>query len=164
MFFEGELPDSIVIEENLTINDCLRDSSKESYLSFCDSIIEEAGEHNQRLVEAASDFCYKNKGANTIDVFGKLTYEHYVFTKKHFKNIFKPQREDGWEIFHNLYPHSFGLITLARPGFSNDGTLAVMYIGHQVEYMMGYGRIYVLEKSDNKWIDTKIIIGCEWES
>jgi hypothetical protein len=78
--------------------------------------------------------------------------------------LFDTEGKDGWQEFYKFHPKSPGIITLSRPGFSKDGGLAVIYMGNQANWLVGGGRIHVLEKKEGKWVKRLMFIGPQWVS
>ncbi len=95
---------------------------------------------------------------------GTLSIKHVAITDRQLKELFGINGKNGWEEFYKIYPKSPGIITLSRPGFSNNGTLAVIYMGIQSNGLAGYGQIYVLEEKEGKWVELKTQIGPSWIS
>ena len=120
------------------------------------AIIAEAKQKNKKLVEAVNDFFHKNNGKNNINSIGKLTVKHVVLTEKQRSNIFI---NGGWENFYKVYPDSEGYIVLSRPGFSKDGTIAVIYMTREWGVRAGASRYYVMEMKEGKWIRSSMYIG-----
>ena len=127
-------------------------------------LIKEAESQNKNLAEAVRDLCRKNSGTNTVEAIGTLAVNHVILTEMKRKELFETKGNDGWTEFYKLYPNSRGIITLSRPGFSKDGTLAVICMSDHSGPLAGYARIYVLQKQDGQWVDTELIIGPTWVS
>jgi hypothetical protein len=117
-----------------------------------------------KILQAVKDFCSKNTKNHNIDSIGSLTVRHVVMTKEQETDLFRTRGKDGWEEFYKIYPKSPGIITLSRPGFSKDGTIAVIYIGNQRHGVVGEGQIYVFQKIDGKWVECGTHIGPSWVS
>jgi hypothetical protein len=96
---------------------------------FAADLIKQARHQDERLTEAVTMFCARNKGANTFDAIGPLSFKNVILTEEQMSELFDTKENDGWQEFYKIYPESPGIITLSLPGFSKDGTLAVIYMG-----------------------------------
>ena len=153
----------IVIEQTLASHmredfeaDLIRQAKRQNY-----GLVER---QYKRLAEAVEDYCRKGVGTNTLDSIGRLSVKHVVLTDKRHDELFEREDLDGWMEFHKVYPKSTGIVKLSRPGFSSDGTLAVIYMGHQSHPTAEYGRIFVLENKDGMWVEAPLSIGSGWVS
>ena len=62
-----------------------------------------------------------------------------------------------WPAFYKQFPHSQGLLTFSRVGFSADGTQAFFYYGNQCEGLCGVGGYVIMQKQGNSWeVDREI--------
>ncbi len=133
----------------------------------CARIIEDAGMKDARFVEAATDFCEKNTDGYDMSFTGKIPVNHILLTEEQEKTIFDIQRNggrDGWNVFYETYPKSPGVITLSRPGFNSENNIGVIYMGNELKWLRGYGRIYIFQKKNGVWEDTDVRIGPSWVS
>ncbi|HSV43940.1 MAG TPA: hypothetical protein VLJ10_05230 [Candidatus Bathyarchaeia archaeon] len=150
----------LVIEEGLSAGWLVTINSVEECTA---DLVQDEKNPDKKLMEAVQDFCAKNSQASTIDAIGPLTVKHIVMTKTQMDELFADQG-DGWDKFYQLYPESPGIITLSRPGFSADETLAVIYIGNQSHWLAGHGGIRIYRKKDGKWVDEREGLGPSWVS
>lgn len=114
-------------------------------------VIASAAHLGKEYMEAARDFLRKNKESNTLDSIGTISLRHSVLTEQETKTLFQTEGKDGWKEFYRVYSDSPGIITLSRPGFSRDGTVAMIYLGNQSNWLAGRGGIRVYEKRNGKW-------------
>ncbi|NLV46044.1 MAG: hypothetical protein GXY07_16265 [Candidatus Hydrogenedentes bacterium] len=114
-------------------------------------VIASATRLGKDYAEAARDLLRKNKGSNTLDSIGTIPLRHSVLTEQEVKTLFQTEGKDGWKAFYMIYAESPGIITLSRPGFSKDGTVAMIYLGNQSNWLAGRGGIRVYEKRNGKW-------------
>ncbi|MCP4258443.1 MAG: hypothetical protein GY774_13230 [Planctomycetes bacterium] len=157
--FSSTVP--LVIREKLSI-EIVTIAEKEIDPTY--NLIKEAESQDKNLAEAVKDFYSKNTGTNTVEDIGTLTVSHVIIKEEKMGELFKTEGKDGWTEFYKLYPKSPGIITLSCPGFSKDGSLAVILMANQSTLLAGYRRIYVLKKQDGEWFDTEISIGPTWVS
>lgn len=154
----------LVINEQLSIEMLF---SSGNISDFTADLIKEAKKQEHKLAEAVQDFCTKNSSEKNIKSLGKISIEHIVLMEHQLKDLFdakKEQGKDGWQVFYDTYPDSPGIITLSLPGFSADGTIGVIYMGNQRGWLVGHGRLYVLEKIGERWVKTDWLIGPSWVS
>jgi hypothetical protein len=146
----------LVINEKLSLKQLLYTNMSE----FTADLIQEAKKlKDKKLVEAVRDLCAKNSSESTIDEIGTLSIKHVVLTEEKKKAMFESK---GWEIFEQIYPKSPGIIELSRPGFSKDGTVAVIYMGQFGNMNVGAGQLSVFVKKNGEWVDSGIRIGNAW--
>ena len=70
----------------------------------------------------------------------------------------------NWEAFYAKYPGSPGVITVSRVGLSRDKNLALFYVGLACGELCGHGRLHVLKKEGDVWIELPFQIGPSWVS
>lgn len=112
-------------------------------------LVRSAARHDERLVEAAHDFCRKNLRTQNVSIIGRIGVPHVIM---------KPNGFHGWKKFHAQYPRSPGIIQLSRPGYSVDGSIALIYMGTQFDWLAGAGTIHVLEHIEGQWRRTSIYL------
>jgi hypothetical protein len=164
IFLDGIIaPDTpLVIREKLSIHEIM--TGWNNMADFTANLIQEAKQQkNKKSVEAVRDFCSKNSSESTINEIGTLSIKHVVLTEEQAKTLFSDWSK-GWEIFYQTYPKSPGIIELSRPGFSKDGTVAIIYMGQSANMIAGAGQLSVFQKKDGEWVDSGIRIGPAWIS
>jgi hypothetical protein len=135
----------LVIEKELSLQPLIATNIDD----FAANLIKEAKQlKNKKLVEAVRDLCAKNSREGTIDEIRTLNIKHIVLTKEEKDSLFIKDLRQGWENFFQKYPKSQGIIELSRPGFSSDGTLAIIYMGRYANIIAGAGQLYVFLKKD----------------
>lgn len=134
----------------------------------CFRIVQQAEVLDQRIAEAVFDFCDKNTDTEKQMFVGKIKVKHVMLSQENEAQIFDTEKNggrDGWKVFREHYPQSPGIITLSRPGFSTDGSVAVIYMSNRSNWLVGHGRIYVYELENNRWNEIKLLrIGPQWVS
>jgi len=133
---------------NQTLDECKED------------LVRQAKQHDKKLVEAVMSLFQENSEERPLESLGDLTLKHVALTEEEFKGSGK----DGWEQFHKSHPDSRRIITLSFPGFSRDGSTAVIYMSSHSGWLSARGRLYILRKKDGKWVDAEISIGRRWIS
>jgi hypothetical protein len=148
----------VVIEEQFSFGHLWGDETQES---LCVKLEKEAKLKNEKLVEAVNDHCLKNKKESNLDLIGPLSIKHVALTKNQLKKIFKPglNRNEMWEEFYKIYPDTEGIVTLSRPGFSKDMSIAVIYMWKAYASLGGIGQYYIFEKKDGRWVKSSMSIG-----
>ena len=111
--------------------------------------------HDKRLTEAVSAFCRRNKRTHIIDSFDELSVKHVIVAGEQGSDLFAAKNVPGWKEFFRTHPMTPKLIMLSLPGFSTDGTLAVIYMGAYFRGLAGGGFFYVLERKEGQWIVIK---------
>jgi hypothetical protein len=108
------------------------------------------------------DFCEKNRGLRAA--WPELT-RHLpasLLTSGEREAIFSVS--DCWKRFYTKYPGSPGIITVSRVGLNRDRTLAFFYVGNQSAQLAGEGRLHVLKKERDVWVELPVQIGPSWHS
>ena len=148
----------IVIEEQFSFGYLWGDETQER---LCAKLEKEAKLKNKKLVEAINDYCNKNKENNSLDLLVPLSVKHVVLAKNQLKKIFKPglNLNEKWEEFYKIYPDTEGIVTLSRPGFNKDRSIAVIYMWNQFGSLGGIGQYYLFEKKDGRWVKSSMSIG-----
>jgi len=67
--------------------------------------------------------------------------------------------ETGWEGFHKAFPKAGGIFYLSLPGYSADGTLAIVQVSTACDDLCGSAFYWTLRKIDGKWILEKSVRG-----
>ena len=62
-----------------------------------------------------------------------------------------PHGPYNWKRHRALWPNSFGRVTLSSPGFSEDGSQALVHVGRMYGHLAGNGTLVRLEKRDGTW-------------
>lgn len=120
--------------------------------------VDRAGRDDVPLAQAVEDFCAKNRFPVDISTICSNSINPIIMSNSEFTNLFERSPGDGWMRFYQKYPKSPGIITLSRPGFSADGSTAVILLGHQWEGLAGYGQLYIYRKINNKWEEDSLYI------
>jgi hypothetical protein len=63
----------------------------------------------------------------------------------------------SWPAYYQQFPHSQGLLTFSRVGFSADGTQAFFYYSNICGGLCGVGSYVVMERHANHWVIEKEI-------
>jgi hypothetical protein len=63
----------------------------------------------------------------------------------------QPKTPDFWRTFRARYPDAGGILSMTRPGFSRDHSLAVAEVGTRCGILCGAGQYVVLRKVDGVW-------------
>jgi len=140
-----------------------------TYDAFSKSLREEAKLRDQEFREALDDFLQKNQTAirivfptnapKSVELISDATVEE-VFPSKRGVSV-KP---NGWVVFYQQFPGSSGLITISRVGIDSKGTVAIIYLGQQHQYLDGIGAIRVLRREGPKWVLSDDSMSPGWRS
>jgi hypothetical protein len=97
--------------------------------------------------DLAADFVARNSSASRLPVLLTRKFPIFILTKEEEDRHF-PETGDlnkNWERFYKDYPNCGGMFTLSHVGFSKDGRLAMIYLGHSYASLGGEGIVYVLK-------------------
>lgn len=86
---------------------------------------------------------------------------HFLTDAQHAE-IWRDQ--SGWKRFYQMFPSAHGVTTMSRPGFSDDGRVALVYRACQSDWLGGIGRIFVLRLKWGRWVVTGENVGGMWIS
>ena len=147
----------IIISEEL----CPFFLKRKGPMTSCEELLEQAEKKDKNIFEAANDYCLKNIGGNKIDSISPLTVKHRILTQDQFAQIYN---NGGWKLFYKKFSGAEGFVRLSRPGFGKNGNIAVFYMLNSysfrgTERTGGYGKFYIMEKIDGKWIESNMSIG-----
>ena len=100
--------------------------------------------------DTIDDFKSKNGQSSTVEDKFALTTKVTLISKAEVDKFFG---EGGgwWKAFYEKYPGSPGLITFSNVGFNNDGTQALLYVGHGCGGLCGSGHYVLLSKNNGVW-------------
>jgi hypothetical protein len=108
-------------------------------------------------VELGNDYTTKNEGRFLVD----LDKIHCLFKTQRVSSdsLFKifSSKEDGWRIFHKIYPNAIGILTVSRVGFNKRSDQAIMYLDFVKGELNAVGRYILLDKVNSKWRIRKIL-------
>ncbi|MEM7145204.1 MAG: hypothetical protein AAF591_08705 [Verrucomicrobiota bacterium] len=165
-WFASELKEGavLVIYDRISIDDFTRATS---HSEFSESLIADAIARDVRLGEAARSLCDRNIDGGSIREMWKLDVGHVGFDEVLMSEVFLENSDKvdlGWDTFYKMFPNASGLITLSRPGFSEDGSIGIIYMGVSGGALAGHGRLYVVERRDGRWEDADWELGRSWQS
>jgi hypothetical protein len=132
------------------------------YQDLVDGLLSEASD--QVPADMIRDFCEKNRGSRAV--WPELT-RHLpasLLTAGEREAIFSVPADDVWKPFYAKYPGSPGIITVSRVGLNRDKNLAIFYVGNQRQLLLGEGRLHVLKKEGDVWVELPDAIGPSWIS
>lgn len=121
----------------------------------------------KKIEEAIRDLFRKNSGDCKISAIGIPSLKHVLISAAESNSFFgpeKPKEKDGWAMFYEKYPDSPGIIKLSRVGFSRDGSVAIVYMGNQSQWLAGSGGLVAFEKKDGQWRILHFNSGRRWVS
>ena len=127
-----------------------------------ESFLSEAKSQNSKLFEAALDFWDKNQAERSVAELGRIVPEH-VIVGEGWENLDFSAWYPQFEEVRDMYPLS-PVITISYPGFSNDQTIAVIYLGSTRGGFSGGGETMVFEKVNGVWIKSRLHAGMSWRS
>lgn len=143
---EGEPADPIVI---------MAETDWRGMTSWEDVSFQMTDQHRSRLPQAdASAFdAFEKRNAERLRLdAGRFDGINVVlFERSELDELFAGDPWGGWEKYYKRFPRAQGTLTLMRPGFSDDGTQAVIYYGNQSASAGGAGWIVLLEWNGKHW-------------
>ena len=99
--------------------------------------------------ETLDDFLAKNKEPHLVAPALILGGQLIPVTDEQLREVFRDN--NGWQRFRELYPESMGNVSFSRVGFNIALTQALVYAGQQVDWLMGHGAYWLLQKKENRW-------------
>jgi hypothetical protein len=142
-------------------------STKEgTFKAYANYLAEEAKKYGQDVVEAVWDFYAQNLVPRDLNLMLPNNINYILLTDQLEKSIFQENGNgrDNWLRFYECYPNSPGIIDISRVGFSDDGAVAVLYMGNQKDRLEGGGGIYIYRRVNGKWQQYKGPLGRRWIS
>jgi hypothetical protein len=127
-------------------NQVTRDYFKKEFGDLFDLALE------QRLQDLNKEpYKLENQFGNQLEV--KLV------SKDEVNVIFAPET-DGWKLFYEKFPASYGTTTLSRVAFNDAGDTALFYYGNQSHYLAGAGYLVLLkkDKEQGNWVIVKQVL------
>lgn len=144
--------------EGLTMGTGTGDKFKQSLLSQASDKVP---------ADLISDFCAKNAKPQPVPPDWGKRLEVVLCSQKELEKIFAAGpgvKPDGWDKFYAKHHKSPGIITISRVGFNRRGDLAMVYFGHQVQWLAGNGQIRIFRKQDGRWVAVHTRFGPSWVS
>jgi hypothetical protein len=87
-----------------------------------------------------------------------------LFDRQESESIFGAGPGSGWDRFYKKFPGCPGIVTVSRVGLNGAKDRAMFYVGRVAGSLNGDGRIYVMKKQDDHWVEIKIRFGPWWVS
>lgn len=75
----------------------------------------------------------------------------HLLSEAEQQQAFAPPLDKAWTNFYARFPGAQGMMEFSRVGFSEDGNVAVVYMGNQQGGLAGGGYNFVLEKGNSGW-------------
>jgi hypothetical protein len=99
--------------------------------------------------ELLQDFADQNQGTRGLERAFNLSVDYVFISLAEQQELFST--DAGWSEFYDKYPASSGILYLSRVGFSAQPDQALVYVGHQSDYLLGVGFYYLLTHRDGAW-------------
>jgi dsDNA-binding SOS-regulon protein len=139
----------------------------ESYDAFSERLRRGANDRDEAFKEALDDFLKKNKTAVKIVFSTNAPKSIELVSEATVKEIFSAKsnaKPNGWDVFYRRFPDAGGLIEISRVGIDSKGTVAIIYLGKQSDYVAGSGSIRVMRREAGQWVLKHERIGGRWVS
>jgi hypothetical protein len=149
----------LVIQDKTDLRQLLEGISFQQFVDFLNKDVS-----NQVPPELIKDFCDKNTHPGPIWPELGSRVPMRLFGSKDGDAIFHGGPDAGWGRFYQKYPGSPGIITVSRVGFNGAKNVAMFYVGRISGSLNGEGRIHVMKRQGDKWVETKVQIGPRWVS
>jgi hypothetical protein len=78
-----------------------------------------------------------------------LGIEYVLLPQEEHSRIFSDM--DGWSRFRKKFHKAPGVTGLSKVGFSEDRTVAMLYVGTQVHWLLGQGGVTLFKKINGVW-------------
>jgi len=98
--------------------------------------------------QALEAFEANNKTKQSVKSLYNFSEKFLTFTKEEYHEIINKG-------FKKAYPEAKGNILLSRPGFSKDGTVALIFLTLDRGGMDREGSFHIFEKKEGKWLFQK---------
>ncbi len=135
----------------------------QKYDDFAADLRRDAGnQRDQPFREAVEDFITKNRSPIQFGIVSNTLTSIQLVSSAVLNEIFSAKRNDkpnGWEVFHKRFSDAPVLITLSRPGFDSERSVALVFLCVQQGYTAGTDSIRVLRRQSGKWVITHEHIG-----
>ncbi len=106
------------------------------------------GEPARKLGEAVvSDWMRRNRKPTPLPPL-RADRKVIMLTHKEQERIFA---HGWWPAFYKRFPNSTGLTRVSLPGYSKDGSEAVVMLGNQRQGRWGHGTLYFLVRDNGRW-------------
>jgi len=128
------------------------------------SFLKEAGEQSDQLLEAAEDFWNKNRATKHISLLGPISIPH-VYVDSESEGLIASPKNSGVETLTlkewELTKGSYLIRTLSTPGFSADGSIAVIHSSWWAPWTLlsGGSQIEIYRKEGEGWVKTNWKLG-----
>jgi len=75
-----------------------------------------------------------------------------------YSSVAEALKEAGtWQRFYTTFPNSIGLVEFSRAVISNDGSHALIYVGHYAGGLAGRGSLQYLTRRDETWVISSVV-------
>ena len=139
----------LVIEQEISGISQLQEKDQGKWKKY---LFQDAKKEGEKVIEAFVAYLAKNRKQETIEELGTLPFNHVILTKAEKQRYFDLGHKAGWDkFFYEAYPDSPGILNFSRPGFSKDGTVAVIDLGKHSAPLGGSWGTYIYEKKEGKW-------------
>jgi hypothetical protein len=89
-----------------------------------------------------------SRSVPVTSIYGELSGA-VLLSEDDMQLIFRGQT--GWDRFRKWFPKSSGIKMISSPGFSTDGSQALVQLGQQSDYLSGCGVCYFYELKNGVW-------------
>jgi hypothetical protein len=168
----GTIPDEEYAINSASINDLLSlDVSQlvvihdqTSFFSQPNNV-ENLAKHLRRIQKASpsisqnvlDDFKVKNKQAYLLEKLFSLRAKYEFISRQEINKFFMGNDPGGWKAFQIKYPHSTGIVGVARVGLDKDQSQALTYIENRRSDSGATGFFVFLVKENGNWKIAKTI-------
>ena len=101
--------------------------------------------------DVIDDFVAKNEKSYSLRTDMDLGHDYVLLKENDLAEFFNGD-QNGWEVFREHYPESFGFFSFSRVAFNKDHTIALVYYSHQFSNEGAFGAYYVLKKESGNWV------------
>jgi len=102
-----------------------------------------------RLDEAVSSFIQKNRRRSLHRGNATFYRPHELVPLKSFEALL--DAPGAWNNFNARYPDSGGLLVFSRVGFSQDGSVALVYVSQYCGSLCGFGGYVLYRREGEEW-------------
>jgi hypothetical protein len=163
---QATIPDEEYVTNSALINDLFSVDASQlvvihdqtSFFSQPDNV-ENLAKHLRRIQKESpsisrdvlDDFKVKNNQSYSLEKLFNLRAKYEFISRQEINNFFMGNDPGGWKAFHTKYPHSTGIVGVARVGLDKDKSQALAYVENRHSDSGADGFFVFLVKENGIW-------------
>jgi len=101
--------------------------------------------------DVLDDFKVKNNQSYLLEKLFYLNAKYEFISRQEINNFFMGSDPGGWKAFYIKYPHSTGIVGVARVGLNKDKSQALAYVENRRSDLDADGFFAFLVKENGNW-------------